>query len=112
HDALDAVAVQHGHVLQCLHVEEELVASTTSGVTRTALLLAQHGELHLGSREDAHEGLGDLAGTVVEGTHAAHPEEDLGHFAGSGELGHGGDVDRFVHCRNGIRHRWCCVLYS
>ncbi len=66
------------NILLRQHLEQELVTSTTSGVTGTTLTLAKHGELHTSSVQQFSNRTGGLGSVVVVHTGTTNPEQVLG----------------------------------
>ena len=64
-------------VLLRQHLEQELVACSTCGVTVTGFAFAQDEEVHGGDVEQFGNGLGGLLRTVLVGTGATDPEQVL-----------------------------------
>ncbi len=68
---------EHLDVLLREHLEEELVAGTSCGVTGTGLALAEDHEVHRGHVEELGDGLGGLLRAVLVSTGTADPEQVL-----------------------------------
>src|SRR5262245_48768097 len=94
-DGRDTVSVERLDCLLCEHLVQVLVPHAAGGIAVTAFFLAEYREAHIGCLEDAGEGDCDFLGTIVEGTHASHPEQDVRAFPTLAKLGHGGDIETF-----------------
>ena len=66
--------VQHLNVLLREHLEQELVTCTASGVTGTALALAENSELHASGVQQVSHCTGGLGCVVVVDASTANPE--------------------------------------
>ena len=76
-DLLGLDLVEDLDVLHRLHLEEELIARSTSGIAIAGLAFAQHHEVDARDGEQLRDRLGGGLGAVLEGSGAADPEEVL-----------------------------------
>src|SRR5215471_1205097 len=76
----DRVAVQRIDRVLRQHLVQILVTHATCRIAVTVLLLSENREPNSTRLKDASEGNRDLLRAIVEGAHAADPEEHIGPF--------------------------------
>src|SRR6266513_6013408 len=85
YDRRDRITIQRVNRISSQYLIEILIAHAPSGVAVAVFLLAEDGEADAARLKAARDGAGDLLGAVVEGSHAADPEQ---YVRPLGELGH------------------------